>query len=518
MSTAQGSEEAERLRAELQASRAENEILLQQITRLCLHIESNLGVDPIEIMHGRTPAVKSPLAAEAPGGWLRGLFSGRSGSRSNDASADTPSSRRSTQVPAPSFTASADMGGSVDRDHDAGRGAGISSGSSSSNGGIPLDDELLPVHSVAGASFEWRGDPEAIDELERKLAESRSVAEVVLNGTGLTRLPSGPSMWLHLSRTLSSLSLNSNSLMELPSSVSKLQQLRKLRLEGNLLRELPVPILDLKRLEELGLGCNQLTGLPDGIGGLTSLMELWLVSNEISYLPTSMGSLSRLQKLELSANALHELPRSLGKLSSITHLWLGDNSIATFPQHLCALDTLEHLDLSKNQISIVPRAAGTMPALKTLLLADNPLTFPPTGVVAQGSVAVLEYIRRHKHSDVQSSEAERSIRQIAAYRDRLASTIDAQEESLRQAAAVYGSESGRTGLRIEDAAAITFQPEEPERPEEVSEAPPSLEDGDHLGSEGAAAGLSRPPPSRIVGGGEESTRMGRPPRKTSFFD
>ena len=151
------------------------------------------------------------------------------------------------------------------------------------------------VEGVAGGSFEWRGDPEAIGELERKLAQSRYVSECVLDGVGLTRLPSEPSMWAHLGRTLSVLSLNSNGLVELPSAVGRLQQLRKLRLEGNLLRELPAPVLELKRLEELSCGCNQLTGLPEGIASLSSLVELYLVSNEISYLPQSIGALRRLR-------------------------------------------------------------------------------------------------------------------------------------------------------------------------------------------------------------------------------
>jgi hypothetical protein len=101
----------------------------------------------------------------------------------------------------------------------------------------------------------------------------------------------------------------------------------------------------------------------------------------------------------------------------------------TFPQYLCALDALEHLDMHGNQLTTIPRAVGTMPSLKALLLGGNPLSFPPSGVVAQGPQAVLEYVRRHRQSDLLSSDAERSLKQVAQYRDRLASSIDAQEET-----------------------------------------------------------------------------------------
>ena len=68
-----------------------------------------------------------------------------------------------------------------------------------------------------------------------------------------------------------------------------------------------------------------------------------------------------------------------------------------------------------------------MPQLKTLLLANNPLTFPPSGVIAQGPAAVLEYIRRHRHTDLMTSDAERSLKQVLAYRDKLANSLEAHD-------------------------------------------------------------------------------------------
>ena len=60
----------------------------------------------------------------------------------------------------------------------------------------------------------------------------------------------------------------------------------------------------------------------------------------------------------------------------------------------------------------IPRAVGTMPSLTTLLIGNNPLTFPPSGVIAQGSAAVIEYIRRHRHTDLMSTDAERAHKQV----------------------------------------------------------------------------------------------------------
>ena len=449
-------DETATLRARLEASRAENEVLLQQITRLCLYIEQTSGgtVDPIEIMHGRdAPLIRpSPPATPTSGGWLRGLLS-RTGfvADGNDGLARErahPATSQGAFASPPSGSKSASQAEQLSPSK--------STESTEAGADATIDDSPLVENGVAAATFAWRGDPEAVAELERNLSESQFVAEATLDGAGLTRLPSSPTMWLQLARTLTSLSLNSNGLVELPVAMGKLRHLRKLRMEGNLLRELPAPILALTRLEELGLACNQLTGLPEGIGNLSRLTELWLVSNEISYLPQSIGTLTRLRKLELSANALHELPRSIAKLRALTHLWLSNNSLSTFPQPLCALDHLEVLDVHGNQLTTIPRVVGTMPALKTLLLEGNPLSFPPVGVVAQGAAAVLDYVRSHRQSDLMSSDAERSLKAVQAYRGRLAESIDAQEEQqphikgssgARGEAAVVAPPSGGGGGR-----------------------------------------------------------------------
>ena len=109
------------------------------------------------------------------------------------------------------------------------------------------------------------------------------------------------------------------------------------------------------------------------------------------------------------------------------------------PLQICALDALEHLDVQSNQLTSVPRAVATMPALTQLHLAHNPLLFPPAGVLSQGSAAVLDYIRHHRQSDLQTSEGERSAAQVAAYRDRLSSSLGVHEEMLRQQGQATGA-------------------------------------------------------------------------------
>ena len=67
------------LRAELAVARAENEQLLQQMSRLALVVEQHTPYEPIEVMHGRyaaPPAASDPARAAEAGTPPRGDVSG----------------------------------------------------------------------------------------------------------------------------------------------------------------------------------------------------------------------------------------------------------------------------------------------------------------------------------------------------------------------------------------------------------------------------------------------------------
>ena len=130
------------------------------------------------------------------------------------------------------------------------------------------------------------------------------------------------------------------------------------------------------------------------------------------------------------------------------------------------------------------------------MLANNPLSFPPPGVVAQGPATVLDYIRRHRHTDLMTTDAERSLKQVLAYRERLASSVDAHEETHRHLTGGSKAASPR------------------------ATAPPDLSEGEPV--------ESRPPPTRPAAdaAAEHAHESGRqqprnsPPRRSrnaNFF-
>lgn len=101
---------------------------------------------------------------------------------------------------------------------------------------------------------------QALAELSERLLSTQRLCECRLDCVSLAVLPSNRAVWTHLAPTLTVLSLNGNSLTELPAELGLLAALRRLSVEANLLRTLPSAVLELRELRELALGCNQLSG------------------------------------------------------------------------------------------------------------------------------------------------------------------------------------------------------------------------------------------------------------------
>ena len=52
----------------------------------------------------------------------------------------------------------------------------------------------------------------------------------------------------------------------------------------------------------------------------------------------------------------------------------------------------------------MPKTIAYCPKLTQLGLGGNPLIFPPPGVIEKGDAAALEFLKRHRHTDLASKE------------------------------------------------------------------------------------------------------------------
>jgi hypothetical protein len=100
-----------------------------------------------------------------------------------------------------------------------------------------------------------------------------------------------------------------------------------LRLQDNLLKELPSEIGQLTSLQGLFLTGNQLTTLPSEVGNLSTLRKLQAGANHFTSLPSQLGQLKNLELFRVPMNSLSALPPSLKKCPSLAWLALGANPL-----------------------------------------------------------------------------------------------------------------------------------------------------------------------------------------------
>lgn len=231
-----------------------------------------------------------------------------------------------------------------------------------------------------------------LTELPDGLGKLTGLWRLDLGGNRLRELP----RWLGNLTSLAILELNRNDLTALPVSLGNLTSLRALQLGGSGLRELPGWLGNLTNLRWLGIGNVGLRELPGWLGNLTKLKTLDLGLNGLTVLPDWLGNLMSLTELDLMVNELTELPVSLGNLTSLTDLTLSGNRLTVLPDSLGNLTSLTALNLSNNQLTALPDSLGDLTNLKALILRDNPLESPPPEVVAQGTEAVLAFLRANR--------------------------------------------------------------------------------------------------------------------------
>ncbi|CAG0898255.1 unnamed protein product [Darwinula stevensoni] len=141
---------------------------------------------------------------------------------------------------------------------------------------------------------------------------------------------------------------NGNDFETLPESFGRLQHLRELHLEENLLEKLPESFGSLDSLEVLDLAHNSLRELPESFCNLASLRVCFLSQNFLECLPHKFGRLSGLKDLRIAKNLLRSLPDSFGQLKDLQCLDLFDNRLTAIPPCLKELTSLQFLDLDYN--------------------------------------------------------------------------------------------------------------------------------------------------------------------------
>ena len=166
-----------------------------------------------------------------------------------------------------------------------------------------------------------------------------------------------------------------------------MNNLKKLQLEGNMLKSIPseiltkgnAPLLDyLKKRAEPSQAPTQAPATVSDISrNLLGNTILNLSNQKLSQIPASAFELG-LTKLNLSKNLFLAIPDTLEKFSNLTSVDLSFNKITSLSESLTNCKQLEELNLANNQINNLNGAIlKKMSHLKYLIVNNNLLVELP---------------------------------------------------------------------------------------------------------------------------------------------
>eukprot|EP01038_Epipyxis_sp_PR26KG_P009415 gene9415-12681_t len=224
-----------------------------------------------------------------------------------------------------------------------------------------------------------------------------SISSLSLANNKLTTLPNSVSLMTNLSE----LNLMYNSLYKLPSTIGFCRSLQVLELSNNVLEILPVTFGALNLLQKVDLECNRLTILPENLHFLTLCERLNLNNNILVRLPRCIGYMPSLKILSASGNKLNYIPSEICFSKSLTKIRLNCNKISYIPERIHELSpTLTELSLDYNEIDKLPMLFYRLSNLSLIRLEGNAkLIDPPTDIIAQGAVGVINYCTERFHDN-----------------------------------------------------------------------------------------------------------------------
>lgn len=228
-----------------------------------------------------------------------------------------------------------------------------------------------------------------IQEIPGELGQLAELQVLDLSGNRIRRIPKE----FALLTQLQTLYLYNNQIEEIPEELAQAIQLQILSLYNNRIQRIPGTLSLLAQLQQFDLSGNRIQQIPPELSKLSQLQRLDMSNNQIREIPPALSQLAQLQQLDLSGNQIERIPKELSGLPRLTQLNLSNNRIQEIPPELAHMTQLRQLDLSGNRIQQIPKELARLTQLHRLALDNNPLIFPPPEITAQGTKAILSFLR-----------------------------------------------------------------------------------------------------------------------------
>lgn len=159
---------------------------------------------------------------------------------------------------------------------------------------------------------------------------------------------------------LKEIQIQVNVLRDIPAGISSLENLEKLSFYKNELSDLPADFFDLSKLRVVDFYYNEFERIPSEIGKLRQLEILYLSFNKLYDVPSEIERLSNLQELYIHHNRLSEIPESFSQLEKLRIFHFQNNYIPEFPSQILNLINLRDLDISNTDIRTIPAGISAL--------------------------------------------------------------------------------------------------------------------------------------------------------------
>ena len=251
--------------------------------------------------------------------------------------------------------------------------------------GFPGPDMQMPPKEVSR-----KGGTAVLDYLRRMVAalkhgrmEAQRLALIAM-----------PNEFQILAESMWRLALAHNRISALDDVVGLCSRIQVLRLQDNMLSDLPAAMRALTALQDLDLEGNRFEGCPHVLSSLTALRLLRMGRNELVECPVHVCKLTLLEELSLDHNHMSVLPNRIGMCAKLVYLSVSHNELTRLPAGMKELMALTALNVSSNRLTIIPPEVGLLPSLEIGDFDENPIESPPQGVMSMGTMAVSHFLAR----------------------------------------------------------------------------------------------------------------------------
>ena len=168
----------------------------------------------------------------------------------------------------------------------------------------------------------------------------------------------------------------------------------------------------LNNLENLKVNNNMLSELPRSLTKISTLIHLEVRNNRVPNLFSDFGKLSKLRVFKIDGNKIQHLPESMSECIGMIEINLASNMLHQIPPCILNMKCLQILNLGNNGIKMLPAEFGFLENLSDLFLYNNPLVDPSYDVVMKGTKETLWVCRQKYWNELYGRTPQMKINQF----------------------------------------------------------------------------------------------------------